>query len=545
MNNKILSLPFISLLLLALAALFNTHLSEQHRYLPIGLSVISFALLTKWYLARVKNSQKDFSSSKGRGYTVSTSSSIILFALVLGGLALLTNRPRFNKTWDLTEHKANSLDPSTIKLISKLTEKQIVPEILGFFRDANQRQKFKDLIQLYKIEGLETKDQFFDPQSDPTLALSLKITNQNTVIIKNSTRQTKLTSFTEERVTNALMNLLKTEAKKIYYTTGHGEPILESEDETGMSLIKEELRQNKYETASISIMETGEIPNDADLLVIVGPKYDLKKQEINILHNYLMRPKPLLVLLDSMAKHDNLNQLMREFGLSFNSDLVLLHPDDARVNFIGQNQTLVSNFDDIHPATRDFSGDNATLLMLPNTRSISLVENNKNKMTPKIIGSTSDIFISVNDVLSPKDLENISEDRIKSGSFDIIAVSEGQVGGTKIATKPKIDNKTAHDSQPEINPNTAKTLRIAATGSSHLATNSGLGRNENGDMFINLVSYLLQDEDFISIRPPKLTASNLNITSIDSEIWLVFKSFIYPQIFLGMGIFFWLARRKA
>ena len=53
-------------------------------------------------------------------------------------------------------------------------------------------------------------------------------------------------------------------------------------------------------------------------------------------------------------------------------------------------------------------------------------------------------------------------------------------------------------------------------------SNLGVQRGENVDMFLNMVNYLLQDEDFISIRPKDLTDSQLDVSTASSQLLLLF-----------------------
>ena len=167
-------------------------------------------------------------------------------------------------------------------------------------------------------------------------------------------------------------------------------------------------------------------------------------------------------------------------------------------------------------------------------------------MKASIVASTSDIMISIANISKESDLKDVKDEQLSSGNHGIIAISQGQTTGTELAATEAHAN-TATDgtkiTEPEIE--LSRQLRIAAVGSSHLATNRGIRLPENKDLAMNLSNYLLQDEDYISIRPKTESSTTLNLGSIWSELYLVLGSFLYPQLFLGLGIFFWALRRRS
>ena len=86
---------------------------------------------------------------------------------------------------------------------------------------------------------------------------------------------------------------------------------------------------------------------------------------------------------------------------------------------------------------------------------------------------------------------------------------------------------------------------MVAFGSSQGASNYGMQHSENLDLFANSVSYLLQDEDFIAIRPKDPVKSTIDLTTQGSQLALVFICLIYPFVFLGGGVLSWFLRRSA
>ena len=69
-------------------------------------------------------------------------------------------------------------------------------------------------------------------------------------------------------------------------------------ERTGYSTIADALKRDNYEFDKLVLAQTNEIPADATVLVVAGPRTDLLEQEVPLLRDYLGKSGKLLVLLD-------------------------------------------------------------------------------------------------------------------------------------------------------------------------------------------------------------------------------------------------------
>lgn len=543
MSAGVLILPFLSLFFAAIGIVVHSSFKEIIWLAPL-IWLIAASLAGIWiYLDRAH--LKRLFIRKGAKYGASTGLTVILGLLVAAGIGMLSTRARFNKTIDFTKDHANTLAEQSLKVIENLNKQGIETEIIGFFQDDQQEQKFRNLVQLYESSGAKFRQSYVNPQAEPTKSMAEGVTQGNTVVVRQGTNQAKITTFTEEKFTNALIQSAKSRTKKVFFLKGHGEGDITSEDAEGFKAAVDELTSNKLQVSTLELLETGKIPDDADLVILAGPKYDLKEEEIKLLDTYLQSGKPFLALVDAMAPVSTVNKMLEKYGLSFGSDLLIMRPDDPRAQLIGQNNAIVTEFDAFHAVTKDFAHQSSVSILMANTRSVDILTDNSMHLKPSSIGKSADVIIGVSNVKSMADLKEIGADRIKTGPFGVIAVSSGKVGGV-VAANEKADNKEqTADLKPVKADVMAKDIRIAAVGSSQFVTNAGSQRGENMDMFMNLTNYLLQDEDFIAIRPKDFDKTTIDMTSASSQLMLAFLAFIYPTVFLGMGIFNWLRRRRA
>jgi ABC-type uncharacterized transport system involved in gliding motility auxiliary subunit len=519
MRTGLFILPFLSIFIAALfASLASSFAAQAIIFKSVGWG-LAVALLALWgWLDRA--GFRKFFARKGAKYGASSGAVLLMTVAVLVSISIITSRPRFDKTFDLSRDQTNTLSDQSIKAVESLKTRDIELKVTAFFLEQQQEQGFRDLIGLYMAKGAKIVIEYINPQKDPTRALAEKLTSGNTVIFKLGNQENRVTTFTEEKVTNALVAVLKEGTKKIYFTKGHGEGQLTGQEASGFEFISQELKNNRYDVADVNLFDSGKVPDDTAALIIAGPKYDFKDQEVQFIDDFISKGGSVLALVDAMTPVINLNKVLTKFGVSFNNDFMILRPDDPRAQLLGQNNAIVGEFDEFSPVTKDFARKSNVAILFQNTRTVSEHIDNAAKFKVSMIGKTAgETTVKVKNVNSAGDLRGIASDRIEQGSFAVMATATGKNG--------------------------EKDVRIAAFGSSQFITNQAAQRAENRDLLVNTVSWLTQDDAFISIRPKDQTKSTLALSSGGATLNLLFISYIYPFLFLGFGAFYWLRRKQA
>jgi ABC-type uncharacterized transport system involved in gliding motility auxiliary subunit len=539
MRSGILFLPFVSFFSMILA-LATGHAYQAVPWIAYGLWLIAGISLVAWIVLDSGRLGRMF-KNKGAKHGISQGISVILAILLAIGIGFITKRDRFNKSFDLTKAGTNTLSAESEKLVNQLKEKGQEIQILGFFQDEMKKVQFQKLLSLYQSAGVPFAIEYIDPQTDPTRAMAESITVPDTVLFKLGTQESRLTTFNEEKFSNALVRIMKNKEHVVYFLSGHGEPDITNQEAVGMSLAKAELESERFVVKQAKLSELGKYPEDADLMIIAGPRYDLLLQEKTILEGAMKNAKPIMILVDALVDLPNLKSLAAEAGIGLNDDLLIINPQDPRAKVLGQNNAIITELDKFSPITADFSKRGGVAFVTANTRSLAIVTENKLAMKTVQLAKTANMIIKVKNVRTEADLKGgVHEDQIEQGVFDVFAVSSGQVGGDKVASA---DSKIVSDKPGEANK--AKELRVFVGGTSQLVSNIGAQRGENLDLFINAVNYLLQDEDFLSIRAKESDPSRLDLTTPSSQFLLLFLAFIYPLIFFGAGTYVWAQRRRA
>ena len=122
----------------------------------------------------------------------------------------------------------------------------------------------------------------------------------------------------------------------------------------------------------------------------------------------------------------------------------------------------------------------------------------------------------------PSESKNINEgslSQLETGPSD---QSMGQLDGQKIALKG----------------------RVVVTGSSLFAANRFFKLQGNGDLFMNTISWLAEDENLIAIRPKSQKAQPVVLTANQSLISFMVPVVIIPLVWIVAGICVFLYRRK-
>lgn len=540
MRSGLLFLPFLSFFA-AILALATDRAYASLPWIGIALWLVAGISLVAWIILDSERILKMF-KKKGAKHGLSQGISILLAIMLAIGVGFITKRDRFNKAWDVTKSGINTLSPESQKLVSQLKEGGKEVTVIGFFQDEIKKAQFIKLLALYQAAGTPFAIEYVDPQTDPTRAMAESITVPDTVVFKLGKQESRLTTFTEEKMSNALVRVLKNKDPVVYFLSGHGEPDITNQEAIGLSMAKAELESERFIVKQVKLSELGKFPEDADLLIIAGPRYDLLPVEKDILEAAMQNAKPIMILVDALLDLPNIKALAADGGIAIQDDLLIINPEDPRAKVLGQNNAIITELDSFSPITADFAKRGGVAFVTANTRSVDVIPENKLQMKTVQLAKTANMIIKVKNVRTEADLKGgVHEDQIEQGTFDVFAVSTGQVGGDKVAAnEPKQPKDVPADEGRK-----AKELRLFVGGTAQLISNQGAQRGENLDLFVNAVNYLLQDEDFLSIRAKDSDPSRLDLTTQSSQFLLLFLAFIYPLLFFGAGTYAWAQRRRA
>ena len=122
----------------------------------------------------------------------------------------------------------------------------------------------------------------------------------------------------EGAITSAIDYVISDELPKVYLLEGHGEAELPSEFQT-------QIEKENMELESFSLLNTDEIPEDADALLIYAPESDISDEEATLLEDYLESGGKLLVIAGPTENGTltNLYSVLETYGVEAADGLVV------------------------------------------------------------------------------------------------------------------------------------------------------------------------------------------------------------------------------
>ena len=477
-------------------------------------SLVAAVTLIFWVYREVRVFKKIWTSKK-----TSKAIGLLLLMLLALGAVLLSNRPRYNRSIDLTYNKKNSLSEESRSLVKRLISAKKQVAVKAFFVSPKIQNNFNKKIQQYLEIGAPMVIDFIDPQIDVIKAKANRVTQPHVVIFTLDGKEERINVFNEENISNAMIKLLSENNFNILFTTGHGEPSIDSEMNSGLKLAADALKNEGYSIASLDLNLEKTIPQSTDLLIVVGPKVNVPIAELKEIKEYLRKGGALLVLLDAMRPSDSINQLLEPYGLEFAPDFIVLHSEDPKVKTYGQNAAMIdtASLDKQMGFTFYTQGSH---LFLSDTRSLASTNEGVDAYFPLVTDSKA---LQINEVYSEEDLVRLVPSRLKQGPFNVMGlVSTGSSG-----------DEVKHN-------------YIIAIGSSQFILNDKFFKPENRQLFLKSVNYSLRNSNFVSLsHKRKLERRTLEIVSKGPVVALGLLCFVYPFAYLMIGAIIWYRRKEA
>lgn len=457
--------------------------------------------------------------------------SLILVIAVVAGLNFLGQR--HTKRFDTTSSGQYTLAPQTTQILTKLGSDV---EIKAFFPGGDYGP-LRELLTEYRSISRHIRFEFIDPDKQPDVAKQNEVTAygvfQNpfsgaqlkfgTLIISQGGRKEKIEKRSEEvqeeDLTNAIIKVGRSEVKKIYFVQGHGEKDPADTDRTGYSEAKRVMESQGYTVGTINLASEGKVPADAKVLILAGPTTEPFPQEMQFINDFLNRGSVGLFVMIDPHPAPSLESFLKGWGVQPANDLVLDVSGAGRLMGTGPSIPLVLSYE-THKITDRFKA----MTFFPLTRSIDKA----NEVPAGITVET--LFKSNENSWGETDLNN------QEASFDPSQDLKGPLALAVAATK---------EIKPSSDQSLAVKSRLAVLGTSNFPINAYFPAQGNGNLFLNIVSWLAQDEDLISIRPKSADDRRILLSQSQLATIRLITMLLLPGIALIAGVIvIWNRRRR-
>jgi ABC-type uncharacterized transport system involved in gliding motility auxiliary subunit len=436
---------------------------------------------------------------------------------------------RQTKRWDLTENQVHSLSEQSIKILRGLDE----PVHFTVYDQETSFDRFRNRLETYQYESNQVKVEYVDVDRQPARAKEAGITQYGTVVARYRDREQRLTTSIEEQdVTNALIKLVSGAEQKVYFTVGHGERETGSADRMrGYSAITDALGRDNFEVDSLPLIQQGQVPDDATVVVIAGPTTDFLEPEIEALKRYVARGGKLMVLLDppSPAGADltNLIAFLHEWSIELGRDVVVDASGIGQLFGGDAGVPVVLNYPP-HPITSSFR----VMTAFPHARSVQAAEGGSHSPQP-LLETSQQSWAETDLKAFAAGTVEFNEGADRRGPISLgVAVS---APATDASAPPQAGDESADAPKPES--------RIVVIGDSDFAGNNALGIQGNQDLFLNAVNWLAQQEDLIAIRPRDAQDRRITLTADDQQRVFLLSILVIPGLVFAAGVYTWWRRR--
>ncbi len=457
-------------------------------------------------------------------YGTSAFVSTVLSIVIIAGLGFLSTR--YTHRFDWSEGQVHSLTDQSLKVLENLDQDV---EVVAFVQPL-EAGPVKQVLERYAYESDRFHLMVVDPNERPELLEKYEISpwqlGNGLIRVAMGEESVNVTELSEENVTNAMVKLSRTGEKKVYFLEGHGERAIDGErakQRSGYTRAVEALANENYLVEKLLLARHGDVPPDADVIVVAGPTRPLLGGERDALTRFLEQGGALLVLLDPGAKTDLVDDL-EDWGVILEDDIIV----DRQLALFGKaTSPFAARYDTEHAITKDMR--ETTLYHL--ARSVRKSEGS----------NLTEIVFTGASAWAERDLERFYDEGIAElGEDDLPGPVSLAVAGT-----PTLDSATEDSSEDDESREGAGEPRLVVFGDADFVANERVDSARNRDIFVNSVNWLMGDVEAISIRPQVSKASRFQPTAEQFMRIRSWSLFVVPEAVAIVGVLVWWSRRRA
>jgi len=447
----------------------------------------------------------------------------IIFLTALNFLAV-----KKNKTFDFSLASQYTLSAQTKNIISHL-DKNI--HLYFFYKEGAEgselsKKAFGIMSKMYQDFSDKVKVEFIEMNSSPKMTEDFGATKgMGEAFVEYNGQKNRIESqflgqqgqkFNEQEVSNAIIKVTRDKKKNIYIIEGHQERDFETEkNELGTYAFVQMLSKNSYSVKKMNFAQSSQVPQDADVVVILGPQGQFQKFEIESIKNYLSRGGSLFLTFDS-KNNANMTDLLNRFGVRLQNKYIfnILNTQMGQVVNSGQ-PTVAVDYSSQSSITKVFSTNQTSVFVKPNAFELL--------STPELV--KVDVIVK-----TPK--ASVALLNIDSEKY------EGQPASYNLGLE--ITGQLSKEAKP---------FKAVLFSDTDFLSNTVIFQNVNRDLALNAVSYLTGDADLISISPKEVnvTASKMSPPEFEQFFKFIVVGVLFPVplILLAISVGLWLKQRHA
>jgi ABC-type uncharacterized transport system involved in gliding motility auxiliary subunit len=456
----------------------------------------------------------------------------VLIAVLLIGIVGFVNyyANTLPKRWDLTANKSLSLSDQTIQILEQMP--QPVHAVAFVQVEDSRRTELENMLhEMQAHANGQLTYEMIDPREQPGYAQQLGVLELGTTVFVMGDRKQQVTGTREQDLTTGLIKLINPNPRKAYFTTGHQERNVDGFDQDSYGQIKSQLESRNFSVDTLSLFTTPQVPDDANMVVIAGPKTPFTDAEIQALNAYLDRGGDLMILVDP-GVDSGLGPLVSRWGITLGTNYVA--EGDPRLTVQSPFLPVVQKLG-THKVTDKIAGI-PVVFLIPTYLTVPSPAPAGFRITP--LAQTSDRSWAETDPNALRNPQSLKFDEgvdLKGPLTLAVAIES--------ATDPASPDPTQATPTTDQGQNKSRVLIFST---SQLASNAAFqfgGQVANQDLFINGSSWLVGDDELISIQPRQPDNRTLFLTAAQKNFVMLSSIVFVPALVLAIGIFVWWSRR--
>lgn len=430
-----------------------------------------------------------------------------LALLLAVATALYLLAARFPLHADLTQNASNSLEPGSIEVLRQLPG----PLRLTVYireQDAKQgdlRPLIRSFVALYQRYKPDIALDFVDPVQHPDAAQQAEIESNGEMVVEYGERREHLTMLNEQALSSALLALAHRKDQQLMYVTGHGERKLDGIANADLGDFGKRLARLGFRLGALNLAIAQEVPDNVHVLVITQPQTDWLPGELDKLTRYVERGGNLFWLLDAGNLH-GLERLAQQLGLVLTPGIVV--DPDAEEMRAPSSWALGANYPP-HPITRDFN----LVTAFPYARALGH-EENRDWQYRTLVEAAPRGWVSAS---AANGKPRFDRNRDTPGPAAIALALQ----------------RSSHEHEQ----------RVVVSGSGAFLANMYAGNGGNLDLGINMVNWLSQQEQLITIAPRAARDNTLTLSKTQLAVISIGSVIVLPLLLALAGGWVWWRRR--
>lgn len=486
-------------------------------------------------------------------YTTTGIIGVVLAVALTGMVNWLAARHYLSADW--TSSKMYSISDKTRSILSDLGEEI---RVVVFMTPASPLyDQVLELLNRYAAATDKMKVEYIDPDKEPLrtkqLAEQFGISVADTVVFSYGDRTKYVTSDQmaeydyaaaqygqaptmrafkgEEQFTSAILSLVAPDVPKVYFVTGHGEASLATvgggaQSDRSLAVLAEALKRENIEAVD-TVLLSGEVPSDADVLAIVGPTRPFTEPELAALGAFVDRGGRLLVCLDPLIepagtmRATRLEGFLATHGIRVNDDLVV--DPSRKLPFYDLSAVYLTDFPS-HPVVQGLEG---IAVLFSVARSLTA----EGAAAPVVIVETSAEGWgerNLGQLLTGQPVARDSDDTPGPAAVGVV-VEEGPVSGSSPGDGEASAEKPGS--------------RIVVFGDSDFMADYEISNAGNLVLAMNAINWLAAREQSLGIPPREVEQVSLFLSQQQLRTVLLITMLAMPGAAIVLGILVWRKRR--